>query len=68
MKLADQYDVPLDRERLSVEREDATLSIDATYTAELEVFPSAFYPWEFAVHVQATPAAASPVSRRVPAR
>jgi hypothetical protein len=56
MRLAEQFEVPLDRDDLTVRRERATTYVDATYSTGLEVLPSKFYPWEFAIHVEGTPA------------
>jgi len=57
LKLAVQFDVPIEREDFTVHRENATVYVDGGYTADLEVFPSKFYPWEFTLHVEETPAA-----------
>jgi hypothetical protein len=57
MHLAEQFDVPLDRDDLTVRRENTTTYVDAEYRTEFELLPATFYPWEFAVHVEGTPAA-----------
>jgi hypothetical protein len=53
MELANQMQVPLDSERLSVRREDNHTLIDATYDERIELLPRYYYPWEFRVNVDA---------------
>lgn len=56
MQLADKFDVPLDRQDLTVRRENSTTYVDASYNESLEILPATFYPWEFSLHVEGSPA------------
>jgi hypothetical protein len=55
MQIAARLDVPLAREDLQVRKAQHTTYVDATYTAQLEVFPRTFYPWTFQIHIEAVP-------------
>jgi hypothetical protein len=45
----------VDPEAINVSKAQDTTIIDTRYTAQLEYFPSRFYPWEFKIHVEEGP-------------
>lgn len=47
MALAEQYEVPLDQENVTIEREDRQIQIDGWYDQPIEVLPNYEYPWHF---------------------
>jgi len=47
MALAEQYEVPLEEENLSIEREDRQVKIEGWYDQPIEVLPNYQYPWHF---------------------
>ncbi len=55
MDIAARMEVPMDRRQLKVHRAAGITYVDATYVAQLEYFPSRYYPWEFTVDIRATP-------------
>jgi hypothetical protein len=54
-KIASDLEVPVDPEAIAVSKAQDTTIIDTRYTAQLEYFPSRFYPWEFKIHVEEGP-------------
>lgn len=50
LDLADQLEIPLDPENLSVTREQRRITIDAVYIRPVEVLPGYTRPWEFSIH------------------
>jgi len=61
LDIAARMEVPLGREQVKVHRAQGITYVDAAYTAQLEYFPSRYYPWDFVVDIRATPP-----SRRLP--
>ena len=53
MSLAEQFDIPLKPENVSITRNERRTVINAVYTDEVELVPTKFYPWEFKVSVEA---------------
>jgi len=47
MDLADQYDVPLEQENVTISREERRVSVDGWYDKAIEVMPNYEYPWHF---------------------
>ena len=54
---ATQFEIPVSEGTVQVRKQGAMTFIDANYTAQLEYFPSRFYPYSFAVKVQGVPPA-----------
>jgi hypothetical protein len=54
---ASQFEVPVTQDAVQVRKQGALTFITADYTAQLEYFPSRFYPYSFAVKVQGVPPA-----------
>ena len=62
MALAEQYEVPLDEENLSIEREDRQIRIDGWYDQPIEVLPRYQYPWHFGLSMSVlTPTSLPPL-------
>ena len=53
LELAQQLDIPLQPENVTIRREDNRTAIDAVYTDHIELIPTKFYPWEFKIDVDA---------------
>ena len=52
MEAAANRRVPLSPERLQVRKQTDHLYIDASYTAQIEIFPRYNYPWTFTVFAE----------------
>jgi hypothetical protein len=59
MELAEQYDVPIDEENITIERAERKVSIEGWYDKSIEVVPNYQYPWHFglSLDVMAPPTA-----------
>jgi hypothetical protein len=53
MTLADENNIPLEREYVRVRRETGSIHIDASYVQPLRILPRYAYPWEFDIDAQA---------------
>jgi hypothetical protein len=53
MELANEMQVPVDSERVTVRRQDNHTLIDASYDERIELLPRYYYPWQFRVNVDA---------------
>jgi hypothetical protein len=53
LQLAEQFDVPLDEERIGITHDENRTMVMATYTDQVELVPTKFFPWEFKVNVDA---------------
>jgi hypothetical protein len=53
MTLADENNIPLDREYVRVRREAGSIHIDASYVEALRLFPRYSYHWEFDIDAHA---------------
>jgi hypothetical protein len=58
-RTANDLEIPVTGEGISVHKVGAQTTFDTHYTAQLEYFPKRFYPWEFVIHVEETPPAYS---------
>jgi hypothetical protein len=58
-KIANDLEIPLTPEVISVKKVGAVTTYDTRYVAQLEYFPRRYYPWEFVIHVEETPPAYS---------
>ena len=47
MSLAQQYEVPLDEDNLSIERVGQQVTVRGWYDRKIEIVPSYEYPWHF---------------------
>lgn len=55
--LAEQYEIPLDEDNVTIEREDRKISIEGWYDKPIEVMPNYEYPWHFGLSLEVlTPA------------
>lgn len=62
MQLAEQYEVPLDQENFTVEREERTVTVDGWYDKPIEVLPNYEYPWHFSLSLSViVPSTAAPL-------
>lgn len=55
MQIAERFDVPLARQAVRVRKAQGITFVDAAYTAQLEIFPNRYYPWDFQINIQAVP-------------
>jgi hypothetical protein len=53
LEQARQLDVPVQPENITVRRVENRTIIDATYTDQVELLPTKFYPWNFKMEVEA---------------
>jgi hypothetical protein len=58
-KTANDLEIPVTGDMISVAKAGNQTSFDTRYVAQLEYFPRRYYPWEFVVHVQERPPAYS---------
>jgi hypothetical protein len=54
-QLAQQHEVPLEREDFQLKMDRQATTIDARYTLRLEYLPRQYYPYEFIIHAEGTP-------------
>jgi hypothetical protein len=52
IELAQQYDVPLQPERLTIQRIANRTIVDAVYTDQVELIPTKMFPWKFTMNVE----------------
>jgi hypothetical protein len=50
--LATQYEIPLERENVTIERNERRINIDGWYDKPIEVVPSYEYPWHFGLSLE----------------
>jgi len=58
IELAEQYEVPLEADNLSIERHERTVSIEGWYDKPIEVVPRYDYPWHFGLSLEVLTSAA----------
>ena len=69
LELAQQYEVPVQPENVTVRRIGNRTMVNAVYTDQIELVPTKFYPWEFKVNVETFNAyAATPNDVTAPGR
>lgn len=54
LTLAQQYEVPLDEENLTIERDGRLVRVDGWYDKPIEVLPTYRYPWHFGIALEVT--------------
>jgi hypothetical protein len=54
-RIANDLEIPVTGETITIHKAGTTTSFDTHYTAQLEYFPRRFYPWEFTIHVEEKP-------------
>ena len=65
MALSDQYDIPLQEDALTIERQDRHVTIDGRYEKVIEVLPNWPYDWPFSMTMEVvTSTMMPPPSRR----
>lgn len=52
LDLAGEYELPLDAENVTIEREQRKVLVDGWYDKPVEVLPNYFYPWHFGFTVE----------------
>jgi hypothetical protein len=52
VELAGQYDVPLQEENVTIEREERKVSVEGWYDKPIEVVPDYEYPWHFGLSLE----------------
>ena len=52
MDLADQYDVPLEEENITISRAERRVNVDGWYDKAIEVVPNYEYPWHFGLSLE----------------
>ncbi len=67
VSLAQQYEIPLDEENVTIDRQGTRVVVNGWYDAPVEVAPSYEYPWHFGLAIdvttQTTPTQAAPTFR-----
>lgn len=51
MELATQYEVPVAPDAVVITHKENRTIVNATYTDQIELLPTKFFPWEFVVNV-----------------
>jgi hypothetical protein len=51
LELAEQMEIPLDADNLSVTRNQRRVNVDASYVRTVEILPGFSREWDFEVHV-----------------
>jgi hypothetical protein len=54
-KIANDLEIPVTSEGISVKKVGSVTTCDTRYVAQLEYFPRHYYPWEFVIHVEQSP-------------
>jgi hypothetical protein len=49
LDIAGQYEIPLDQDNLTIEREERRVTVDGWYDKPIEVVPNYEYPWHFSI-------------------
>jgi hypothetical protein len=52
VELAGQYEVPLQEENVTIEREERKVSVEGWYDKPIEVVPNYEYPWHFGLSLE----------------
>lgn len=47
MTLAARYDIPLEAENVTIEREDRAVHVEGWYDKPIQILPARTYPWHF---------------------
>jgi hypothetical protein len=58
-KTANDLEIPVTGDMISVKKVGPATAFDTRYVAQLEYFPRKYYSWEFVVHVEERPPAYS---------
>lgn len=61
---AERLDVSLDYDMVTVTREGATTTVDASYTKDIEVFPRFSHEFQFRVHASTVFTGTAPLGQR----
>jgi hypothetical protein len=49
LDIAGQYEIPLDQDNLTIERQERRVTVDGWYDKPIEVVPNYEYPWHFSI-------------------
>jgi hypothetical protein len=61
MDLAAQYEIPLDEENVTIQRQERRVSVEGWYDKPIEVAPNYQYPWHFGLSLEVlTPSMITP--------
>jgi hypothetical protein len=50
--LANQYDVPIEQDNVTLDRNERTVTVEGWYDKPIEVVPNYFYPWHFGLSLE----------------
>lgn len=63
VELAEHYEIPLDQENVTIEREERQVNVEGWYDKPIEVLPSYEYPWHFGLSLNVlTPTSLPPLA------
>ena len=49
VEIATQYDIPLEPENITIERQERRVTVDGWYDKPIELVPNYTYPWHFSL-------------------
>jgi hypothetical protein len=49
LDIAGQYEIPLDQDNVTIERQERRVTVDGWYDKPIEVVPNYEYPWHFSI-------------------
>jgi hypothetical protein len=52
MELAEQYEVPLEQDNVTIDRDERRLDIEGWYDKPIELAPNFAYPWHFTLSLE----------------
>lgn len=54
MTLAQQYEVPLDEQNITIDRQGTRVTVNGWYDKDIEIVPTYEYPWHFGLAIDVT--------------
>jgi hypothetical protein len=52
LALAEQYEIPLDEDNITIRREERRVNVEGWYDKPIEILPNYEFPWHFGVSVE----------------
>jgi hypothetical protein len=52
LALAEQYEIPIDEDNITIRREERRVNVEGWYDKPIEILPNYEFPWHFGVSVE----------------
>lgn len=52
LDIANQYDIPVDEDNITIEREERQVNVEGWYDKQIEVVPGYQFPWHFSLSLE----------------